>query len=177
MFFLLDNILPHRTCLKPRGKIIKKCTKDIFLLQHMGHQIHMAMMASEFLLTWWNIFLLGYIFDMSSESIREYSNWHGWNRIGIYFLAPIRKLMLSLTCSPNSNPLFPPIINEVSKNLWTFLEFSKTYFQPHWTLNPNSYRCVCTLLISFDPHRWFWNEKRSLNVSSTISLKNTLIIS
>jgi hypothetical protein len=32
------------------------------------------------------------------------------------------------------------------------------------------------LLISFDPHHWFWNEKISPNVSSIISLKNTLII-
>jgi hypothetical protein len=115
--------------------------------------------------------------------------WHGgiyfcqgifWHVIKIYqgicLLAPIRKLMLLLTCSPNSNPLFPPIANEVSENLWTFWECWKTYFQPHWTLNLSSYWYVCTLLISFDPHCWFWNEKRFLNTSSMISLKNTLIL-
>jgi hypothetical protein len=79
--------------------------------------------------------------------------------------------MFLLTCSPNSNPLFPPIANEVSKNLWSFWECWKTYFQPHWTLNLSSYWYVCTLLISFDPHCWFWNEKRFPNISSMISLK------
>jgi hypothetical protein len=38
MFMLIDNIMPHRKCLKPRGMILNKSTKNIFLLQHMGHQ-------------------------------------------------------------------------------------------------------------------------------------------
>jgi hypothetical protein len=96
MFMLLNNILPCRTCLKPRRKIIKRCAKNIFLLQHVGHQ---PWWNFELTFDWTKTLLLGvhvadpygsdnvwifadvveYIFvkvycDMSSKSIKEYSN-------------------------------------------------------------------------------------------------------
>jgi hypothetical protein len=37
MLILIANILPHKTCLKPRGKIVNKGAKKK-LLQHMRHQ-------------------------------------------------------------------------------------------------------------------------------------------
>jgi hypothetical protein len=39
MHLLIDNILPHKTCLKLRGKIFSKGANFLFfLLQHMAHQ-------------------------------------------------------------------------------------------------------------------------------------------
>jgi hypothetical protein len=39
MFLLIDNIVPHRTYLKPRGMILNESANFyLFLLQHMGHQ-------------------------------------------------------------------------------------------------------------------------------------------
>jgi len=38
MLLLTNNILPHKTCLKLRGRILNKGAKRIFLLQHMVQQ-------------------------------------------------------------------------------------------------------------------------------------------
>jgi hypothetical protein len=36
MFMLTNNILPHRTCLKPRGKILNKGAKNFFFASTHG---------------------------------------------------------------------------------------------------------------------------------------------
>ncbi len=36
MFLLIDNILPHKTCLKARGRIFNKGAKNIFFASTHG---------------------------------------------------------------------------------------------------------------------------------------------
>jgi hypothetical protein len=36
MFFLINNILPHNTCLKPRGRIFNKGAKNLFFASTHG---------------------------------------------------------------------------------------------------------------------------------------------
>jgi uncharacterized membrane protein len=76
--------------------------KDVFFRVSMW-QIHVVVMMGELLSTWQEYTFVRVYFAMSSKSIMEYSNWHGWNIIGICLPTPIHKLTPSFTLSPNSN--------------------------------------------------------------------------
>jgi hypothetical protein len=125
MLLLIDNILPHKTCWKPRGRILIKTPKTFFCFNtwrtNLGRfmylhwieqrhncqistwQVHVVVMTCELLLTWQEYTFVKAYVDTSSKFVRGYSSWHGWNIIIIFFPTLAHRLMLLFTHSLNSN--------------------------------------------------------------------------